>query len=214
MNLRRVSLLPLAVAALTGAVAQASPAGTTFQVSTSGAFVDAVAKAKAGDTIQLAAGSYDVLTVKRHSYKGAPLTITGPQAARVDGLRIDQSSSVTVSGISITPTGDDRATLSVTHSSNVVVDHVLFDGQDETLGTGFYTDGAASNVTLQNSELTNCGEGARCVAPGATSLVVKNNNFHDCFDCDFIRGGGSNVTIWNNTFDRATPGYCVGGASV
>ena len=130
MNLRRVSLLPLAVAALTGAVAQASPSGTTFQVSSDGAFANAVSKAKPGDTIQLAAGNYDVLTVKRRSFKTTPLTITGPQAAHVDGLRIDQSSNVTVSGISITPTGADRTTLSITHSSNVLVDHVLFDGQD------------------------------------------------------------------------------------
>src|SRR4051794_8563856 len=189
MKLAHLAVLSSLALTLSGGVAHA--AGATYQVSDGTGFAAAVAGARGGDTIRLAAGSYGILSVKRHTYADQPLSITGPQGALVDGLKIDQSSGVTVTGISITPIADDRATLAITSSSNVLVDGVDFDGRDELLGTGFQTDGASSNVTLQNSELTNCGMGQRCVGPGATNLVVRRNDFHDCYDCDFIRGGGT-----------------------
>jgi hypothetical protein len=207
----RAFLAPVIAIALFCGSAGASGAAT-FNVSNTTGFSRALAKAHPGDTIELAPGNYDVLSLKRLIYRGSPLTIDGPRTAHVDTLKIDQSSGVNVSGLSITPTGADHAWLTITGSSGVVVNNVLFDGQVEADGTGLHTDGASSNITLENSELTNCGEGARCVGPGASHLIIQGNNFHDCYDCDFIRGGGTDVTISGNTFDRAVPGTCSGGA--
>jgi hypothetical protein len=209
----RAFIAPVTVIAIALFAGSAGASGSaTFNVSNAAGFARAVAKAHPGDTIALAPGYYGVLPVKRRRFVGSPLTIDGPRTARVDTLKIDQSSGVSVSGLSIVPTSPNHAWLSITGSSNVVVNDVLFDGVAEAWGSGLYTDGASSNITLEGSELTNCGEGARCVGPGASNLTIQGNNFHDCYDCDFIRGGGTNVTISNNTFDRAVPGSCVGGA--
>jgi hypothetical protein len=85
---------------------------------------------------------------------------------------------------------------------------VLFDGRDEAIGAGIVADRTVTAVTLRGSELTNCGEGQRCVAMDFTANVkILGNTFHDCFSCDFIRGR-SGMTITGNTFDRAVVGRC------
>src|SRR5205823_897371 len=48
------------------------------------------------------------------------------------------------------------------------------------------------------------------------SLRILRNAFHDCLDCDFIRGGGgpgAGTLIQGNRFNRAVRGSCVGGAA-
>src|SRR4051812_27917413 len=98
MKLAHIAVISTIAVAFSGGAAHA--AGTTYQVSDGAGFAAAVAGARGGDTIQLAAGSYGILSVKRHAYVDRPLTITGPRGVLVDGLKIDQSSGVTVSGIS------------------------------------------------------------------------------------------------------------------
>jgi len=48
-----------------------------------------------------------------------------------------------------------------------------------------------------------CQSGAPCLQPGGRSITVLRTNFHDCFDCDMVRGGGSSVTIADSSFERA-----------
>jgi hypothetical protein len=40
--------------------------------------------------------------------------------------------------------------------------------------------------------------------------VLQGNRFHDCIDCDFVRGLANGVTISGNSFDRAVRGRCHG----
>jgi parallel beta helix pectate lyase-like protein len=183
----------------------ASAHSTTLAASDTASFARALSVAQAGDTIALADGDYPLLRVWRaHS-----LTIRGSRAARIEGFDLWRVSNVTLSGMTTTPLGDTRVVVSIKDSTDVTLDDLLIDGQDEMIGAGIITAGA-TNVTLQNSELTNCGNKERCVGirRGSISTVVLNNMFHDCFDCDFIRSGASGVTIKGNTFDRAIPGRC------
>jgi hypothetical protein len=165
---------------------------------------EVVNAAGAGETIELAPGTYAPLAVD--DKKG--LTITGPRDARLDGIAIDGSTDVTIQGVSITPSADVRAELTIRRSANVIVSGVLFDGRDESIGAGIVADRTVTAVTLRDSEVTNCGEGQRCVEMDFTAKVkILGNTFHDCLSCDFIRGR-SGMTITGNSFDRAVVGRC------
>jgi Right handed beta helix region len=181
-------------AASSEAIAVTAPAGLQAVVNAAGA----------GETIELAPGTYGPLSVD--DKKG--VTITGPREARLDGIAVDGSTDVTIQGVSITPSADARAEITIRRSANVVVSGVLIDGRDETIGAGIVADRTVAGVTLRDSEVTNCGEGQRCVEMDFTSNVkILGNTFRDCMSCDFIRGR-SGMTITGNTFDRAVVGRC------
>lgn len=209
-------MLAAAVLALLGMQVQGGGAGSAsariavpagggvFSASDAAGFTEALKKAGAGDTIKLAAGTYPVLTVEKKD----GVTVSGPRDAKLDGVAIVQSTGITLEGVSVTPSADVRAEISLERSSGVVVKDVLVDGRDEHVGAGIVADETVSGLTVDGSEITNCGENNRCLAfAGTTGVVVSGNAFHDCLSCDFIRGG-SGMTIRGNSFDRAVHGSC------
>lgn len=164
----------------------------------------ALKRASAGETIELAAGAYSHVTVD--GKKG--ITIKGPRDATLDGITFTGAADVTLQGVTVAPAGDQRAELVLRRSTNIAVEGVLIDGRDEAVGAGLVADETVSGLTLRDSEVTNCGEGQRCIAADSTAKVLlAGNSFHDCFSCDFIRGN-SGMTIRGNTFDRAVAGRC------
>lgn len=178
--------------------------GDVIRATDAGSFADAVAKAAAGDTIELAPGTYPVLTVD--GKKG--LTITGPRDAKLDGISFVNSADVVLSGVTVTPSGDIRAEITARRSTGLVVSGALIDGRNEAIGAGIAADDTVNGFEVRDSELTNCGEGQRCIAMDFTAGVrIVGNTFRDCYSCDFIRGR-SGMTIRGNTFDRAVPGRC------
>jgi hypothetical protein len=210
---RRAGVLGLvAVAAVAGSLAQSARATSTWVARDAASFASALAAARPGDTIQLADGSYPNLPVTNVA-PSTPLTITGGRGARVDGFMVSGSSNVVFSGLTITPVGTQPTLFKIKDSSDIVIDRILLDGRSEDIGAIISTTETAGRVTIKNSELTNCGKGGRCIGPGALDLRILNNAFHDCYDCDFIRGGsngGNGTLIQGNTFDRAVPGTCTG----
>lgn len=213
MQFSKLPLLLGAVAALTALLlGAAAPLGQASSVRATDAasFAKLVAAAKPGDTIQLADGVYPPLGVKGKQ----KLTIVGGPGARVAGLTLDTVTSVTVQGLTITPNSTFPSNLRVVRSSGVTLTGLHVDGHTESAGATVLTDPSDQQVTITGSDFTNCGSNQRCVAPGATGLVVSGNTFHDCYDCDFIRGvAGGPTTIDHNTFDRAVTGTCTGGPS-
>ncbi len=187
------------------ASSSAPAAGDVLTASDAASFAEALARAQPGDTIELAAGSYPVLTVENRE----GITISGPRAAELDGVRFVGARRVTLSGVTVTPSADVRAEIVVEgDSSDVTIEGVLIDGRDERVGAGVVADGTVSGLVVRGSEVTNCGSGQRCIAASRTrGVVVDDNTFHDCLSCDFIRGG-SGMTIRGNTFDRAIHGEC------
>ena len=208
-SIRRAFPLAASLLAVAGPAAHAA----TIPVSNAAAFDQAIARAKGGDVIQLAGTSFPQLLIRRHQYS-APVTIQGTTGTKLDGLVIKQSRNIVLSSFSVTPASRGRATIGLVSSSFITVDHVVFDGRVEALGAGMSMNGDSSDVIVRNSEFTNCGYGTRCFAPAGQNVTLTSSNFHDCYDCDFVRGGGVNVVITNNTFDRAMPGTCTGGTSV
>lgn len=167
-------------------------------------FAAALEQAAPGDVIELAPGTYSPLTVSGKT----GLTIRGPRDARLDGIAFVNSTDVVLEGITLTPSGEARAEITARRSKGLTVTGVLIDGRDEAIGAGIVADGSVDGFDVRGSEITNCGEGQRCIAMDFTTNVrIVGNNFHDCFSCDFIRGR-SGMTIRGNTFDRAVPGRC------
>jgi hypothetical protein len=73
---------------------------------------------------------------------------------------------------------------------------------------------STSNITIQNSEFTQCGRATPCTGLGGTNVLLQNNNFHDCADCDFVHLGGTNVQIINNTMDNGYRQDCPTGCHI
>src|SRR5262249_14136361 len=115
-----------------------------------------------------------------------------------------------LSGFTIAPPSsyNSQALLLVRQSSSVDITNVAFNGVRESAGAGLDVDDSNTGVTLEHSDLTNCGDKQTCVLPGSRSMLITQNAFHDCLDCDFVRGIAAGVTISHNTFDRAVRGSC------
>jgi hypothetical protein len=204
--------LPIA-AALLALAPSVSAQAATIPVANGPAFDAAVARAQPGDVIQLANADFPNLMIRRHQWSGT-VRIVGTPATHLNGLQIKDSSNIEIDGVAFQPTNGQRSTLLIDNSSFITVDSVLFNGVTESAGTGLNMNDGATDVVVRNSEFTNCGYGMRCFALAGTRVTLANSNFHDCYDCDFVRGGGNYFTITGNTFDRAVPGTCTGGTAV
>jgi hypothetical protein len=213
-----ISLAVLAAPACAGGEESAArPAATqasnaTIPAHDEASFDAAIAKARAGDTIQLADGSYPTLEVSGRAYSGRPVRIVGSRNAKLAGILFLNSSNLVLEGVTITPPGGEMARLAVRNGSRgIVIERVLVDGRDENAGAALVTSDDASDVTIRGSELTNCGRGGGCVRLGAKNLRVIQNKFFDCRSCDFIKGGGQGALVQGNTFDLAHNVECRGG---
>lgn len=199
----------LTSAKLTGASHEAA---IVLRVSTPAELQSALSRARSGDTIRLARGEYAGVTVTRR-FSGV-VTIVGSRAARLPGIAFVESANVTLRGVSVLPIGSQRVTVQIRRSHDVTLDDVLIDGRSEAAGAWVATDATDSDITIERSELSNCGASNVCIQPAAQNLRILDNYFHDCLDCDFIRGGGrggGSVLIRGNRFDRAIEGSCQGG---
>jgi hypothetical protein len=169
-------------------------------------FDAALDRAKAGDVIHLGAVRFPVLQIKRRSYPGK-VRIVGTALTTLAGLRISWSRNISVENVIISPFADTDAKVPVDKSSAIEFNGVRFVGGEEK-GRGVELDiGRGSfQVSVVDSEFTLCRSGRPCLQPGGRDVSVLRSNFHDCYDCDMIRGGGSGVTISGNTFERAFRG--------
>jgi hypothetical protein len=185
--------------------------GDVVQVSDPPSFAMAVASAKGGDTIELADAVYTTLEVQGRTF-AKPLTIVGSRGAKVGGFTFDGASNVVLQGVTITPPADKRVRVLIRGgSSKIVLDGILVDGREETIGAFVDTNQDTSDVTIRNSDLTNCGRNRTCIRPGAKNLRVLSNRFGECASCDFIKGGGNGAVIQGNEFGRAVNVECRGG---
>jgi Right handed beta helix region len=185
--------------------------GPIIPVNDAASFTAALSRAHAGTTIQLADGAYPRLTVEKRIFAG-PVVIDGSRDARLAGIDFVHSANLVLKGVTVTPPANEAGTISITEGSRkIVVDGVLVDGRDEGVGGYVRSTDDTSDVTVQNSELTNCGFKGGCIRPGARNLSVIDNRFFDCRSCDFIKGSGNGALVRGNTFDLVHNVRCQGG---
>jgi hypothetical protein len=196
----------LAVAA--GALAAATTAGAAvFPVADEAQLREALAKAKAGDTIRLSGAPFPALTISNRRYD-RPVEILGSGGTTLAGLTISGSRGLTIRELEIRPEGERQATVKVKESSGVVFERVKLDGVSSDRGVQFDIDRDSSGIRIVASEFTNCRSGRPCLQPSGRDISIIGSHFHDCIDCDMIRAGGSAITIRGSTFERALPGPC------
>jgi hypothetical protein len=213
----RIALAALAVpvvAACAGGTAAARADLDTLQVKDAASFQTALGKAKAGDTIQLADGTYAPLVLDKKHFAPA-IRVVGSRNARIGSITFTGSSGIVVQGITLTPAGSEQARILIAAGTkDITLDDIVVNGRDQKLGAFVETKEGTSDITIQNSDITNCGQKTGCIRPAAANLRVLKNHFFDCRSCIFIKGGTDGATITGNTFSLATPGSCTGGQLV
>jgi hypothetical protein len=182
-----------------------------------------------GGTIAVSDGEWPYWLIQNANSGGDPslaVTVSGSRNAKLTGgIDIVNSSFITFTGLSLTPHdpyGTDPAILTIKNSSHdIIINNMLISGGPKSFNR-FEAGGRvvvkkdttpqladhAHHVIIKNSELSNCGEAIQCVTAGGDQIQILDNDFHDCYDCSFIQGGGSNVTIDGNTFNRTQLGFC------
>jgi Ca2+-binding RTX toxin-like protein len=176
----------------------------TTIVKDSAGLVSALKVAKAGDVIQLQAGTYAPTAITGAKFDGA-VTITSqdPTAmAKLTGLMVKDSQGLTFRGLEFVVDGAKADyPFQVLGSKNINLDALNVHG---SLDGNPLNDAAAlmirnsTNVTVTNSEFHELRHGIAHL--DSNGLRIEDNHFHD-IRTDGVRGGGSSdVTIKGNYF--------------
>lgn len=180
----------------------------TYNVSNTTELMAAAAKAVAGDTILLAAGSYAKVNLSNINPAGN-ITIASADSSNpavLLDLNMYGSSNITLSDLTFT-TADDSVYyhFTINNSNNITVINSLFDGPGMTPTvdtTGLFVR-SSTNVTVTNSEFTGLVRGITHL--DAIGFTVENSYFHDMRSDGVSGGGSSHVTIANNFFTNFYP---------
>ena len=167
-----------------------------------GGLTAALARAQPGDVVRLANGSFPALTIQGRSYAGT-VHIAGSGSTQVAGITVSKSTNVSFENLTVKPTTKQEVRVTVKGSSLIDFSRVRFLGSSAELGVALDIARDSSQIRVTDSEFTMCQSGAPCLQPGGRSITVLRTSFHDCFDCDMVRGGGSGVTIADSSFERA-----------
>jgi hypothetical protein len=131
--------------------------GATVQVSGTSQLEKALAAARPGDTIRMAAGTYDPVVITRSGTAAAPITLSGPAGAVIKGsgkdytLHLDGASHWQLVGFSVSGGGKGVMT---DGSTGLLLDSLtVSDTGDEAV----HFRSASSNNTIQRSTIRNTG---------------------------------------------------------
>ena len=181
--------------------------GKTFNVDTAEGFQSALTEAASNnedDTINVAAGNYDITTTLTYSTNngdsGHTLTIQG---AGTDKTILDGGKKVRIMYIDTDTddSGDDRG-------GDVVIEGIAFNnGKHNIYGGGLYVDGYGANITIKQCAFSgnsaNYGGGVYVSSHSGTTTITNNIFSGNSAD----HGGGvwvyltsGTLTITNNTF--------------
>jgi Ca2+-binding RTX toxin-like protein len=181
---------------------------TTFSVNSTAALVSALSKAKSGDVVKVASGTYSNITIKNLQIAGN-VTVTSADAnkpAVFTDLLIRNSSGLTFQNLELAAGAKANNPFQVASSSNIVFDkldvHGTLNGSPEDDGQLMMVR-SSTNVTVSNSEFQ---QGMHALSfLDNDGLKIANNSFHD-LRIDAVRGGGtSNLLITNNYFTDFYP---------
>ena len=171
---------------------------TILKVSTTTALYHALANAKGGETIQLAAGDYGKLALTGTSgFKvsfPSNVTITSADPlhpARFSGLTLNAVSNLTLDGVVcdyVFKPGDPlyTAPFSVTGGHDVTIKNSSFDGdvarnmsaEDNGFGTGVGLSVINTrNTTIEGNEISSFYRGV--TVWGSSGITVRGNDLHD-----------------------------------
>lgn len=178
-----------------------------FYARTNEQLSDFIRSASAGDTIYLAAGTYDTVWIRNLGdldIKIASLDESNP--AIVTGLRLSGSSGVTFEGLIFEAGEGANNAFTVSGADDVHFSNVVVRGPDN-IGSGEevspFMIRSSTNVSVTDSEFYHAKHALALL--DVEGLVISGNSFHD-IRCDGVRGGGvSDALITNNMFTDFSP---------
>ncbi len=163
----------------------------------------ALDEVQAGGTVQLEPGHYASLRVEKRMF-ARPVRIVGTEQTTVGKLAVAKSRNLVFEGFVVTPAPGEEAVVSLKDSERISFSGIRFDGRSEKEGVRLKVQRDTEFVRIARSDFTKCRN--YCIQPGGTSIEIVESDFHDLVESDAIKGGGSDVTITDNTFVRAFPG--------
>lgn len=178
-----------------------------LSVNNVGQLTAALARAKSGDTISVAAGTYSNIKINDLKIAGNVTVISADanKPAIFTDLLVKNSSGLTFRNLEFASDGKMYG-FQVTGSSNIVLDrlnvHGSLDGNASNDASPMMVRNS-TNVTVSNSEFQQAWHGLSILENDG--MTITGNNFHD-IRTDGIRGGGvSNLVISNNYFTDFYP---------
>ena len=204
----------IAAAALSPMAAQAAGQNTIFVNSASSACTDsgtgtvdapyctiqaAADAANPGDIVNVAVGTYSATTITRSGTASAPIIFTGNGIRTAFGISRAAIASFDVNGASFVKiqsfniTSGSAADASVSGGSDVTFSSDLF--RPSTTGPALHVTGAASAVTVQNSQI----DSEVLVDGGSTGTIVTTNAFVANYASPISIVGAANTAITSNT---------------
>lgn len=182
-----------------------APHGTVVTVDSNAQLMTALANAHAGETIQLAAGTYSQLVLNNFNFS-SPVTITSASAsspAVLEGLKVNASSGITFSNVEMTTvgSGDPYYGFRISGSNNIAFNQVNVHG-DPTVApsaqiSGFYFTGD-TGISITNSTMSNMN--SAIIANENNGVTFSNNTFSNLSKGGVEAGADQNVSISGNTF--------------
>ncbi|HEV2363406.1 MAG TPA: right-handed parallel beta-helix repeat-containing protein [Caulobacteraceae bacterium] len=182
---------------------------TTITVKSVQGLQNALNRAKAGDTIQLAPGTYNAFWIRDVHFSSA-VTITSANSADpavLKGLSVHACSGLTFKDLKFCAVDTTSYfPFTVAGSSNIVLTGLGVYGDAAQLATGKATGlliRGSSNVTVSNSNFCNLMVGLGQI--NNNGLTITNNSFHDLHIRGIDGGGSNNVVISYNTIHDIFP---------
>ena len=163
--------MPIRPAAYLLALLLAAPVAAAT-VATPATFADLLDRAAPGDTIQLAAGSYDAIQLKDRHWS-PPVTVDAT-AARLRGLRLSNVSGLTWHGGTFDGGDVERNGINVNVGDHLIVDGATFSHFVRN-GVGL---GTVSDARLTNNRFTDMGSDGIDIAL-SRRIVVDHNHCTD-----------------------------------
>lgn len=188
---------------------------TIYSVNSTSALLAAIGKAKSGDTVQVASGTYSGVKLSDIAINGN-VTITSADASRpavFTDMTMRGSSGLTLRGLEFyaDPAKGDNV-FQVSKSSNIVLDKLWVHGSmnghpGDDVAPMIVRD--SNNVTVSNTKFEQVWNALSIL--NNDGVKILNNSFSD-IRTDGIRGGGtSNLQISGNYFTDFYPKWGVNG---
>ena|GEM_PF-1589423 len=174
----------------------------TVTVTTADGLVAALKTAHAGDTIQLAAGTYNAVALSGFNFTGNVIIQSADNAhqAVINGLTVTNASGLAFNHLDFAT--NSGTAINVQSATNISFDSVTDHGTVAGTGNGMIIRDS-SGVSFTNSNMGTLGTGINEL--NSSNITVTGNVFHD-ISGNAIRGtGATNEVISGNQFQEANP---------
>ena len=178
--------------------------GHTVTVTSTDALWSALKTAHAGDTIQLAAGTYTPVSLTGFHFDGT-VTITSADSSHqavLTGVSLNSDSGIAFSNLTVAaPAGATAVT--VASSANLSFSGMNVHGTGAGAGgLGFFVRDS-TGVSISGSEVSNIGSGIGHY--NSDDVTISNNSLHDLATDGIFGGGSSHMVVSGNTITNFTP---------